>query len=152
MPTSNPETVYEHKYYTQDRRRNCPPIKRTILRKADNERLNKETTFDIIDFPRVYLTAAIEEDYNACSGWLTRAPLLAFKSHGGTTHFLCRPVGFGRNLLPAKDQKACPPSAWGSRGCCVDGVEARRVEEWSLHRNSTLGKMLYTVRAGGLRE
>ncbi|GMN54257.1 hypothetical protein TIFTF001_023390 [Ficus carica] len=82
--TFNPETAYECKYYTGGRRCNCPPIKRTILRKVDVER---------------------------------RAPLLDFESHGGTTYFLHRPVGFGRDLLPSRDQEPCPPSAWGSWGC-----------------------------------
>ncbi|EXC04476.1 hypothetical protein L484_019074 [Morus notabilis] len=68
VPTSNPETVYDIKYYTRDQRRNRPPIRRTVLKKADVERMKKETTFDIADFPRVYLTAAVEEDYNARGG------------------------------------------------------------------------------------
>ncbi|GMN20207.1 hypothetical protein TIFTF001_048712 [Ficus carica] len=31
-------------------------------------------------------------------------------------------------------------------------MEAKLVEEWSLHRNSTLGKMLHTVRTKAFRE
>ncbi|PON70552.1 furry [Parasponia andersonii] len=68
VPTSNPETVYDIKYYTRDQRRNRPPIRRTVLRKADVEKLMKEKTFDDSDFPRVYLTAAVEEDENARGG------------------------------------------------------------------------------------
>ncbi|XP_057952538.1 uncharacterized protein LOC131146773 [Malania oleifera] len=68
IPTSNPETVYDIKYYTRDQRRNRPPIRRTILKKADVEKMMKETTFDVSDFPRAYLTAQVEEDYNARGG------------------------------------------------------------------------------------
>nr|POF19178.1 hypothetical protein CFP56_57359 [Quercus suber] len=35
VPTSNPETVFDIKYYTRDQRRNRPPIRRTVLKKAD---------------------------------------------------------------------------------------------------------------------
>ncbi|KDP31360.1 hypothetical protein JCGZ_11736 [Jatropha curcas] len=68
VPTSDPETVYDIKYYTRDQRRNRPPIKRTILKKADVEKMMKETTFDVANFPPVYLTATVEEDYNARGG------------------------------------------------------------------------------------
>ncbi|KAM7510144.1 hypothetical protein LguiB_009019 [Lonicera macranthoides] len=68
IPTSNPETVYDIKYYSRDQRRNRPPIRRTILKKADVEKMMKEKTFDVTDFPPVYLTAKVEEDYNACGG------------------------------------------------------------------------------------
>ncbi|KAL5749041.1 hypothetical protein ACOSP7_026079 [Xanthoceras sorbifolium] len=68
VPTSNPETVYDIKYYTRDQRRNRPPIRRTVLKKADVEQMMKEKTFDVNDFPRVYLTAKVEEDYNAIGG------------------------------------------------------------------------------------
>lgn len=68
VPTSNPETVYDIKYYTRDQRRNRPPIRRTVLKKADVEKLMKEKTFDDSDFPRVYLTAHVEEDENARGG------------------------------------------------------------------------------------
>uniref|UniRef100_A0A2P2NHH7 Uncharacterized protein MANES_06G083500 n=1 Tax=Rhizophora mucronata TaxID=61149 RepID=A0A2P2NHH7_RHIMU len=68
VPTSNPETVYDIKYYTRDQRRNRPPIKRTILKKADVEKMMKEKTFEVSDFPSVYLTAKVEEDYNARGG------------------------------------------------------------------------------------
>ena len=68
VPTSNPETVYDIKYYTRDQRRNRPPIRRTILKKADVEKLTKLKTFDDSDFPRVYLTAHVQEDENARGG------------------------------------------------------------------------------------
>ncbi|OVA14604.1 hypothetical protein BVC80_1813g44 [Macleaya cordata] len=68
IPTSNPETVFDIKYYSRDQRRNRPPIRRTILKKADVEKMMKEKTFDQSDFPKVYLTAAVEEDYNARGG------------------------------------------------------------------------------------
>lgn len=68
IPTSNPETVYDIKYYSRDQRRNRPPIRRTILKKADVEKMTKEKTFDVTDFPPVYLTGAVEEDINAVGG------------------------------------------------------------------------------------
>uniref|UniRef100_A0A5B7BH94 Furry n=1 Tax=Davidia involucrata TaxID=16924 RepID=A0A5B7BH94_DAVIN len=68
VPSSNPETVYDIKYYSRDQRRNRPPIRRTILKKADVEKMMKEKSFDVNDFPRVYLTAKVEEDYNAIGG------------------------------------------------------------------------------------
>ncbi|XP_043707582.1 uncharacterized protein LOC122656941 [Telopea speciosissima] len=68
VPTANPETVYDIKYYSRDQRRNRPPIRRTILKKADVEKMMKETTFDVNDYPPVYLTAKIEEDENARGG------------------------------------------------------------------------------------
>lgn len=68
VPTSNPETVFDIKYYTRDQRRNRSPIKRTILRKADVEQMMKETTFSAENFPRVYLTDKIEEDENTHGG------------------------------------------------------------------------------------
>ncbi|KMZ59119.1 hypothetical protein ZOSMA_6G00480 [Zostera marina] len=69
IPTSDPETVYDIKYYTRDQRRNRPPIRRTILKKADAVRMMKERkSFEIADFPPVYLTKAIEEDQNAKGG------------------------------------------------------------------------------------
>ena len=68
IPSSNPETVYDIKYFTRDQRRNRPPIRRTILKKPDVEKMMKEKTFDVSDFPRVYLTAKVEEDYNARGG------------------------------------------------------------------------------------
>ncbi|KAF5730184.1 hypothetical protein HS088_TW20G00556 [Tripterygium wilfordii] len=68
IPTSEPEHVYDIKYFARDQRRNRPPIKRTVLRKADVEKMMKETSFDVTDFPPVYLTAKVEEDYNAVGG------------------------------------------------------------------------------------
>lgn len=69
VPTSNPETVYDIKYYARDQRRNRPPIRRTVLKKADVEELMKEKkTFDVSDFPPVYLTDVVEEDCNARGG------------------------------------------------------------------------------------
>ncbi|PPR90236.1 hypothetical protein GOBAR_AA30455 [Gossypium barbadense] len=43
VPTSDPETVFDIKYYAQK-------------------------TFDVNDFPKVYLTAKVEEDENAAYG------------------------------------------------------------------------------------
>ncbi|KAL4297044.1 hypothetical protein GQ457_12G006250 [Hibiscus cannabinus] len=68
VPTSDPETVFDIKYYARDQRRNRPPIRRTILKKADVEKMMKEKTFDVNDFPMVYLTAKVEEDENAVGG------------------------------------------------------------------------------------
>ncbi|KAF4382101.1 hypothetical protein F8388_001246 [Cannabis sativa] len=68
VPTSDPETVFDIKYYSRDQRRNRPPIRRTVLKKADVEKLTKEKSFDDSDFPRVYLTAHVQEDENARGG------------------------------------------------------------------------------------
>ncbi|XWS60430.1 hypothetical protein CRYUN_Cryun07bG0035900 [Craigia yunnanensis] len=68
VPNSDPETVFDIKYYSRDQRRNRPPIRRTILKKADVEKMMKEKTFDVNDFPMVYLTAKVEEDENAIGG------------------------------------------------------------------------------------
>ncbi|KAL3813471.1 hypothetical protein ACJIZ3_014739 [Penstemon smallii] len=68
VPNSLPETVYDIKYYSRDQRRNRPPIKRTVLKKADVEKMMKEKTFEPIDFPRPYLTATIVEDMDAIGG------------------------------------------------------------------------------------
>ncbi|KAK7833232.1 hypothetical protein CFP56_025689 [Quercus suber] len=68
VPTSNPETVFDIKYYTRDQRRNRPPIRRTVLKKADVEKLMKETTFDVKDLPRPYLAVAVEEDLDTHGG------------------------------------------------------------------------------------
>ncbi|XP_009792503.1 uncharacterized protein [Nicotiana sylvestris] len=69
VPTSNPETVFDIKYYSRDQRRNRPPIRRTFLNKADVEKLMMEKkTFDVNDFPQPYLTAKIEEDMDAIGG------------------------------------------------------------------------------------
>ncbi|EYU44204.1 hypothetical protein ABFS83_08G031400 [Erythranthe nasuta] len=68
VPTSLPETVFDIKYFARDQRRNRPPIKRTILTKADVEKMVKEKTFGPSDFPQPYLTAKIVEDENAMGG------------------------------------------------------------------------------------
>uniref|UniRef100_A0A7N0V190 Uncharacterized protein n=1 Tax=Kalanchoe fedtschenkoi TaxID=63787 RepID=A0A7N0V190_KALFE len=69
VPTSNPETVYDIKYYSRDQRRNRPPIRRTILRKADVEKLRREVSFDdVSNFPPVYLTATVVEDLDTHGG------------------------------------------------------------------------------------
>ncbi|KAG6584404.1 hypothetical protein SDJN03_20336, partial [Cucurbita argyrosperma subsp. sororia] len=48
VPTSNPETVFDIKYYTRDQRRNRPPIRRTILKKPDVEKMMKETKSSMV--------------------------------------------------------------------------------------------------------
>ncbi|KAJ6844782.1 uncharacterized protein M6B38_293860 [Iris pallida] len=68
IPTSDPSTVFDIVYHTRDQRRNRPPKKRTVLRKADVEAMMAEKRFDAGDFPRVYLTETIEEDMNAKGG------------------------------------------------------------------------------------
>ncbi|XP_047311214.1 uncharacterized protein LOC124914669 [Impatiens glandulifera] len=68
IPSSDPETVYDIKYFSRDQRRNRPPIRRTILKKADVEKMMKETTFDVSDFPIPYLTAKVVEDMDAIGG------------------------------------------------------------------------------------
>ncbi|XP_078176165.1 furry [Carex rostrata] len=66
VPSSDPETVYDIKYFPRDGRHNRPPVKRTVLKKADVEKLMAEKTE--FQFPRVYLTKKVEEDYDACGG------------------------------------------------------------------------------------
>ncbi|WCJ35832.1 hypothetical protein M5689_017063 [Euphorbia peplus] len=68
VPTSDPDTVFDIKYYSRDQRRNRPPIKRTILKKPHVVKMMKETKFDVADFPPVYLAATFEEDMNARGG------------------------------------------------------------------------------------
>ncbi|CAM8924138.1 hypothetical protein QQ045_022912 [Rhodiola kirilowii] len=69
VPTSDPETVYDIKYYSRDQRRNRPPIRRTILKKADVEKLRKERKFDDVSaFPPVYLTTTVVEDMDTHGG------------------------------------------------------------------------------------
>lgn len=68
VPTSNPETVYDIKYFSRDQRRNRPPIRRTFLKKPDVQKMMEEKTFGVSDFPAVYLTEKVEEDYNARGG------------------------------------------------------------------------------------
>ncbi|RHN63737.1 hypothetical protein MtrunA17_Chr4g0061551 [Medicago truncatula] len=70
IPTSDPETVYDIKYYTRDQRRNRPPIVRTIYKKADIEKLKKEATYNVEDFPPIYPNIIVEEDMNARGGGL----------------------------------------------------------------------------------
>ncbi|GAB4828670.1 hypothetical protein Ancab_018336, partial [Ancistrocladus abbreviatus] len=69
IPTSNPETVYDIKYFSRDQRRNRPPIRRTVLKTADVEKMMKEKkTFELSDFPTPYVTATVIEDENARGG------------------------------------------------------------------------------------
>ncbi|CAN0876947.1 hypothetical protein LINGRAHAP2_LOCUS11583 [Linum grandiflorum] len=69
IPSSDPDTVFDIKYHTRDQRRNRPPIKRTVLKKADVEKMMKErTTFEPSDFPPVYLTQAVEEHIDTRGG------------------------------------------------------------------------------------
>ncbi|GAB2228665.1 hypothetical protein Droror1_Dr00022788 [Drosera rotundifolia] len=68
VPTSNPETVFDIKYFTRDQRRNRPPIKRTVLRKEDVLRMMTEREEKGVEFPRVYLVKAVEEDLDARGG------------------------------------------------------------------------------------
>ncbi|BAD87355.1 unknown protein [Oryza sativa Japonica Group] len=69
VPTSEPETVYDIKYYTRDRRRDRPPVRRTLLRKPDLERYMAAKQFDPAkDFPVPYVNTAVEEDYDAVGG------------------------------------------------------------------------------------
>ncbi|KAK9741757.1 hypothetical protein RND81_03G126000 [Saponaria officinalis] len=71
IPTANPDTVFDIKYFPRDQRRNRPPIRRTILKKADVQKMMKEKKFDLSDFPQPYLVVAVEEDYNAIGGGYT---------------------------------------------------------------------------------
>ncbi|KAK3032572.1 hypothetical protein RJ639_036811 [Escallonia herrerae] len=68
VPTADPSTVYDIKYFPRDQRRNRPPVRRTVLKKADVVKMMEEKTFDVADLPPVYLTAKVEEDYNARGG------------------------------------------------------------------------------------
>lgn len=69
IPSSDPKTVFDIKYYPRDQRRNRPPIRRTILTKAEVEKMMKEKTFDpVADFPRVYLLDRVVEDGNTIGG------------------------------------------------------------------------------------
>lgn len=81
VPTSDPETVYDIKYFPRDQRRNRPPIKRTILKKADVEKMMKETTFDVSSFPRPYLAGTIVEDDNAMGGGYQKNTKVSFLLH-----------------------------------------------------------------------
>ncbi|CAO2166490.1 unnamed protein product, partial [Urochloa humidicola] len=69
VPTSDPETVYDIKYFTRDRRRNRPPVRRTLLRKPDLERYMAAKQFDPTkDFPVPYVNTTVEEDDNTIGG------------------------------------------------------------------------------------
>lgn len=68
VPTANPDTVFDIKYFTRDQRRNRPPIRKKELKKADVEAMMKQKKFEPSDFPRPYLTATIVEDENARGG------------------------------------------------------------------------------------
>ncbi|XP_058070473.1 uncharacterized protein LOC131219384 [Magnolia sinica] len=68
IPSSDPETVFDIKYYTRDRRRDRPPVRRTILTKAHVEKMMKEKKFDASDFPRVYLSDVVVEDGSTIGG------------------------------------------------------------------------------------
>ncbi|KAF0910515.1 hypothetical protein E2562_002964 [Oryza meyeriana var. granulata] len=69
VPSSDPGTVYDIKYYTRDRRRDRPPVRRTLLRKPDLERYMAAKQFDPTkDFPVPYVNTAVEEDYDAVGG------------------------------------------------------------------------------------
>ncbi|CAA0824653.1 Probable NADH dehydrogenase [Striga hermonthica] len=48
------------KYFSQDKRRNQPQIKLTVLKEADVERMMKDSSFDLGDFHRPYLSASRE--------------------------------------------------------------------------------------------
>ncbi|EHA8587869.1 putative Versican core protein [Cocos nucifera] len=68
VPTSEPETVFDIKYYTRDRRRDRPPVRRTVLKKADVEKMMAEKTFGAADFPPVYRTDWVQEEDNTKGG------------------------------------------------------------------------------------
>lgn len=69
VPTSDPSTVFDIKYFPRDQRRNRPPVRRTVLKKADMEKLMAEkTAFDPSDFPPVYVTQVVVVDEDARDG------------------------------------------------------------------------------------
>uniref|UniRef100_A0A803N147 Uncharacterized protein n=2 Tax=Chenopodium quinoa TaxID=63459 RepID=A0A803N147_CHEQI len=68
VPSANPETVFDIKYFPRDQRRNRPAIRRTILTKADVQKTMAEKSFQPSDFPIPYLTKIIEEDMNTHGG------------------------------------------------------------------------------------
>lgn len=68
VPTSLPEHVFDIKYFPRDDRRNRPPIKRTVLKKADVQKMMAEKVFGPDDFPRPYLTCTVVEDDNTIGG------------------------------------------------------------------------------------
>lgn len=60
LATSDPETVFNIKYFSRDQRYNRPPIRRTMLNKDDIVKAMKEkSTFDVVDFTMVYLTTVV---------------------------------------------------------------------------------------------
>ncbi|CAI9261617.1 unnamed protein product [Lactuca saligna] len=66
VPTSDPETVFDIKYFSRGQRCNRPPIRHTMLKKDDTVKAMKEKSFDVADLTMAYLTTTVEEDYNAC--------------------------------------------------------------------------------------
>ncbi|KAL2892619.1 putative alpha-1 3-mannosyltransferase MNN15 [Bienertia sinuspersici] len=69
IPSSNPDTVFDIKYFPRDQRRNRPQIRKTVLKKADVQKMMSEkTSFQTSDFPIPYLTRTIEEDMNTHGG------------------------------------------------------------------------------------
>ncbi|KAF7128981.1 hypothetical protein RHSIM_Rhsim10G0047800 [Rhododendron simsii] len=68
IPNSDPDTVYHIEYYSCDRRRSRPPVRCTMLRKADVEGMMRGKSFDADDFPRPYLPAKVEEDDDVVGG------------------------------------------------------------------------------------
>ncbi|CAA7026983.1 unnamed protein product [Microthlaspi erraticum] len=69
VPCSDPDTVYNIVYHGRDQRRNRPPIRRYVMKKNDVvQMMNEKKTFDVSDFPQVYLTTTVEEDENARGG------------------------------------------------------------------------------------
>ncbi|KAI3500674.1 hypothetical protein L1887_36498 [Cichorium endivia] len=97
VPTSDPETVFDIKYFSRDQRRNRPPIRRTVLKKDDIVKAMKEKSFDVADFPPVYLTTAVEEDYNACGGGYCN--LAGFLNNLLTTNKLNGVLSYGHRVV-----------------------------------------------------
>ncbi|KAK8511360.1 hypothetical protein V6N12_033636 [Hibiscus sabdariffa] len=84
VPTSDPETVFDIKYYTRDQRRDRPPIRRTILKKADVEKMMKEKTFDVNDFPKATRNRPLWK-------FLRCTSFLMFRSLAALSWNKCRP-------------------------------------------------------------
>lgn len=68
VPTADTGTVFDINYYIRDRRRDRPPVRRTVLKKADVEKMMSEKAFGAADFPPVYLAEKVQEDDNARTG------------------------------------------------------------------------------------
>ncbi|CAH1423262.1 unnamed protein product [Lactuca virosa] len=66
--TSDPETVFDIKCFSRNQHHNRPPVRRIVLKKGDIVKAMKEKSFDVADFPTIYLTTTVEEEYNACGG------------------------------------------------------------------------------------